>query len=54
MKNGFAQKMFKWAEVGVPVYVEGDAEEYLYFHQPVSTKGGWHYADEYGVIDYHD
>jgi len=53
MKNGFAQRMFRWAEVGVPVYVEGDIEEYLYYHQRIETHGGWHYADEYGVVDYH-
>ena len=54
MRNGFAQRMFRWAEVGTPVYVEGDAQEYLYYHRPVLTDDGWHYADEYGVIDFHD
>jgi len=54
MKSGFAQRMFQWAEVGMPVYVEGDAQEYLFYHQPVMTSGGWHYADEYGIIDYHE
>jgi lipoprotein-anchoring transpeptidase ErfK/SrfK len=54
MKNGFAQKMFRWAEVGTPVYVEGSAREYLYYHQPASTEGGWHYEDAYGIIDFHD
>jgi len=54
MQNGFAQRMFRWAEVGTPVYVEGSAQEYLYYHQPARTNGGWHYDDEYGVIDFHD
>lgn len=54
MQSDFAQRMYRWAEVGTPVYVEGDAREYLYYHQPLSTKKGWHYADEYGVIDYHE
>lgn len=29
LKNGFAQRMFNWARVGIPVYVEGDIEDYL-------------------------
>lgn len=51
MKNGFAQRMFKWARVGTPVYVEGDALDYLHFR-----RGGRDnfYDDDYGMIDYHD
>jgi len=30
LENGFAQKMYKWARVGTYVYVEGDAEDYMY------------------------
>lgn len=29
LKTGFAQKMFSWAKVGTPVYVEGDARDYM-------------------------
>lgn len=28
MKNGFAQRMYGWARVGIPVYVEGDIEDW--------------------------
>jgi len=28
MTNGFAQEMFKWAKVGMKVYVDGDATHY--------------------------
>ena len=51
LKNGFAQRMFKWARVGMPVYVEGDALDYVHFN------GGYKdsfYASDYGMIDYHD
>ena len=51
MKNGFAQRMFKWARIGTSVYVEGDALDYMHF-----KRGGKNdfYSDDYGVIDYHD
>ena len=51
LTNGFAQKMFRWAKVGMPVYVEGDALDYVHF-----KRGGRsdYYADDYGIIDYHD
>jgi len=29
LKNGFAQKMFRWAKVGTKVVIEGRGEEYL-------------------------
>ena len=51
MKNGFAQRMFKWARVGIPVYVEGDALDYVHFRR---RAGNGYYADDYGTIDYHD
>jgi len=53
MKNGFAQKMFGWAEVGTPVTVEGDAQEYLY-RKHTEHPGGTLSDDAYGVIDFHD
>jgi len=51
LTNGFAQRMFRWAKVGMSVYVEGDALDYVHF-----KRGGRrdYYADDYGVIDYHD
>ncbi len=51
LKSGFAQQMFKWARVGMPVYVEGDALDYIHFHNPRRRN---HYTDDYGMIDYHD
>jgi len=53
MQNGFAQKMFAWAEVGTPVTVEGDAQEYLY-RKHTEHPGGMLSDDAYGVIDFHD
>jgi len=52
MKNGFAQRMFKWARVGTPVYVEGDALDYVDMRR--SVRGNSYYADDYGMIDYHN
>ena len=51
MKSGFAQRMFKWARVGIPVYVEGDALDYL--DRVRGYKRGF-YDDDYGTIDYHN
>ncbi len=51
LKNGFAQRMFKWARVGIAVYVEGDALDYMHFKK--ARKNDF-YADDYGTIDYHD
>jgi lipoprotein-anchoring transpeptidase ErfK/SrfK len=53
MKNGFAQRMFKWARVGIPVVVEGDAQEYLFRKRARKYKGTV-YDDDYDVIDFHD
>ena len=53
MQNGFAQKMFRWAEVGTPVIVEGDAQEYLYRKQR-KKRSNMVFEDDYGVIDFHD
>jgi len=54
MKSGFAQRMYKWAKVGMPVSVEGSAEDYLFYHAKVSTRNGWHYDDEYEIVDVHN
>ena len=45
MKNGFAQRMFQWAEVGVSVRVYGE-----------SGQKGTNLDEDtsYGVIDFHD
>ena len=51
LKNGFAQKMFKWAKVGITVYVEGDASEYLVNKKAQQNQ---YYSGEYATIDYHD
>ena len=51
LKNGFAQRMFKWARVGTSVYVEGDALDYMHFRRVGKND---FYSDDYGVIDYHD
>jgi lipoprotein-anchoring transpeptidase ErfK/SrfK len=51
MKNGFAQKMFQWARVGIAVYVEGDALDYV--HMRRGSKSDF-YSSDYATIDYHD
>ena len=52
LKNGFAQKMFKWAKVGIPVYVEGNGMDYALYKKQYRDK----YYDDggYGTVDYHD
>lgn len=47
LNKGFAQKMFDWAKVGTPVYVEGDARHYRGARSHVTD-------DDYAVIDYHE
>ncbi len=44
LKNGFAQKMFRWASVGTYVYIDGDARDYL-----VDIEGNYH--DNYGITN---
>ena len=51
LKKGFAQRMYKWARVGIYVYVEGDALDYMHFKK---ARNNDFYADDYGTIDYHD
>ena len=49
LKKGFAQKMYRWASVGISVYIEGDARDYM------AGRGiDGYYYDDYGIIDYHD
>ncbi len=51
LKSRFAQKLYKWAPVGTPVYVEGSARDYIEGLQ--YSKEYDVYNDEYGIIDYH-
>ena len=52
LKQGFAQKMFKWARVGIYVYIEGDARDYNSHRD--GDKDSYYYDDGYGTIDYHN
>ena len=54
MKNGFAQRMYKWDEVGIPVTIEGDAAEYLARKRAKKHGKRAVYDDAYGVVDFHD
>jgi lipoprotein-anchoring transpeptidase ErfK/SrfK len=49
LKNGFAQRMFRWATVGTPVYVEGSAREYL----DALKFSREYYGDDYAIVDHH-
>jgi lipoprotein-anchoring transpeptidase ErfK/SrfK len=51
LKNGFAQKMYRWASVGTPVYVEGDIRDYVRERDRYRDR---YDTDDYGMIDYHD
>jgi len=46
LQNGFAQKLFAWADIGTPVYIEGSERDYLYDH-------GYDVAfdDDYDILD---
>jgi len=48
MKNGFAQRMYRWAEVGTPVRIEGSAQEYLWAYYQNGS------SDDYAIIDFHN
>ena len=50
LKNGFAQKLYRWASVGTPVYIEGRAEDYL----DALAFSKEYYGEEYATIDFHD
>ena len=51
LKNGFAQKMFKWVRTGTPVYVEGNAMDYMHYRREYKSDS---YSDDYGIINLHD
>ena len=50
LKNGFAQKMFRWARVGTKVVVQGRGQDYL----DALKFGKDYYGDNYQIIDLHD
>jgi len=52
LKNGFAQRLFRWAKVGTPVYVEGSERDYMFAHGLISE---WDdiYVDDYAIGDIH-
>jgi len=52
LKNGFAQRLFRWAKVGTPVYVEGSERDYLYEHGLIDELNIG-YIDDYGIEDIH-
>jgi lipoprotein-anchoring transpeptidase ErfK/SrfK len=47
LKNGFAQRMYMWARVGISVYGEGDIEEWY----AMKNSGRRGYYDEYFIVD---
>ncbi len=51
LKKGFAQKMYRWATVGTPVYVDGDARDYV---KARSRHRDNYYYGDYSIVDYHD
>ena len=52
MKNGFAQRLYRWAKVGTLVIVEGSGAEYL-ARKRGRGKGSTRYDDAYGIIEIH-
>ena len=50
LKNGFAQKMFRWARVGTKVVVDGRGQDYL----DALKFGKDYYGDNYKIIDTFD
>ncbi len=50
LKKGFAQKMYSWAKVGIYVYVEGDAREYMSGRDRYIES----YYDDYGIVNIYD
>jgi len=65
MKNGFAQKMYKWAPIGTPVTIEEDSyiEDTFAYHEPEPGKHkrsgrkskNRHYSDDgYEIIELYD
>jgi len=52
LKNGFAQRMYRWAQIGVPVYVKGNIEEYYEMHKKRRRHYDMHDDDYYIVEGY--
>jgi len=49
LEKGFAKEMFYWAEVGMPVYVEGDIGDYWRY---LEYKNVQRYSNDDWIIDY--
>jgi lipoprotein-anchoring transpeptidase ErfK/SrfK len=47
LKNGFAQKLYRWARVGTKVVVEGRGEDYM----DALRFAKEYYGSEYDIID---
>jgi len=50
LKNGFAQRMYKWARVGTSVYVEGDIEDWYVMHRQ-QRKSQYNAYDDYFIVE---
>ncbi len=50
LKNGFAQKLYRWARVGTKVVVQGRGEDYVDALKFAKD----YYGDEYAIIDIND
>jgi hypothetical protein len=50
LKNGFAQKMFRWAKVGTKVVVQGRGQDYL----DALKFGKDYYGESYRIVDIYD
>ncbi len=47
LKNGFAQRLYKWARIGMKVRVEGRGEDYMDAKKFLKE----YYGNEYAIID---
>ncbi len=47
LKKGFAEKMYRWAKVGISVYVEGDALDYMVGRDKYIDS----YYDDYKIVN---
>ena len=55
MQNGFAQKMYRWAKVGMLVLIEGSGAEYMAWKHAKRYRGSSRgYDENYGIVDIHD
>ncbi|MBD3789869.1 MAG: L,D-transpeptidase family protein [Campylobacterales bacterium] len=50
LQNGFAQKMYTWAQIGTPVVIDGDAADYATLRKAKNKVED----ERYGIIDFHD